>query len=703
MLSGDALGERGIGNAKDLINAVPGLAVTSTGPSSNLSLRGVGSGGGGANTDPTVAFNLDGVNIARQFTTTASFYDLQRVEVLKGPQGTLYGRNATVGAVNVIPNRPSFKSEGSFGLDLGNYRNIGTTGMINVPISDTVAARFAFKTVKRDGFYSNGLNDAKNQAARLGLLFKISPTFSTYFSADYYHDGSKGPSSVFLYPNNTTDRWQDPSNPWLAFTQSPCGTVALCPTYANTSNAAKPAAEVGVRSVVGSDSFTNNDQYVVKNESVANLGFGTLTFIPAFVRSKIHYSSYTSGYQQKVDDDVNQKSAELRLASNGAEKLSWVAGLFYFNEVQDSTFNTLEASGYQILRNPNIENTSYAAFGQSTYAISNSVRLTGGLRYTKEIKDQDGYLTLAGYLCTPAALAVGSVVVAPNPLQPRGGCTVPNVGHLSFQSTDFKAGIEYDLGPDSLLYATVSSGFKAGGFWPGLAPNTYQPEKLRAYSFGSKNRFFSNRVQANVELFYWDYKNQGIGLVSGINPAGVAGRTYNTDGYITGAELGLAWRATSADRFTLDLLLQTGKYKAFPLAAATNIVTSYAEDLPRLNSPHASATASYEHTWYLGNGGSLIANARSHLESSTWLNAGHLPGSARHSYHLSNLSLSYYEPDGKWQVTAYVDNVENVPVVQTGPAGTLSRGVTYRPANNNSMYAALGAPRTYGIRMSTSF
>jgi iron complex outermembrane recepter protein len=705
VLSGDALGEKGISNARDMINAVPGLAVTSTGPSANLSLRGVGSGGGGANTDPTVSFNLDGVNLARQFSTTASLYDLQRVEVLKGPQGTLYGRNATVGAINVVPNRPGFKFEGAVGMDMGNYKNFGTTGMINLPFSNTAALRIAFKSAEHDGYLTNGYNDAKNQAARIGLLLKPNSDLSVYLSADLYHDGSKGPSTVFLFPNNTTDRWQDAGNPWFAYSPPGCGNVRLCPTFGDGASAQGPQiANVKARAVTGSDGYMNNDQAIFKSEIEWKLNASTLTVIPAFVNTKIDYKSNSSGYQQIVLDNVKQKSLEARLASNSEGPWKWVIGGFAFNERQDSTFDTLEAAGYQTLRNPLLDDTSYAAFGQSTYSLTKALRLTGGLRFTKETKEQNGYLILDGFVCTPAALAGGGTVVLPNLQQPTGGCNVPVGGNLSFKSTDYKVGVEYDLAAQSLLYATVSTGFKAGGFWPGLPPNTYKPEKLTAYSFGLKNRLFDNSLQANFELFYWDYKNQGIGLVSGINPAGIAGRIYNTDGFIKGAEMNIVYLLTAEDRLSLDLLLQDGKYKSFPLAASTNIVTSFAADLPRLNSPHGSGTISYEHTWDFASGSNLIFGARSHIESSTWLNASHLNGSARAPYHLSNMTLTYVEPNAKWRVTGYVDNVENEAVVYTGPSGTISRGVLFRPAANpNALYAAISAPRTYGIRVGFDF
>jgi len=716
VIGGEDLGERGIVNAKDLVNAVPGLAITSATPNANLSLRGVGSGGGNAYADPTVAFNLGGVNIARQFTTVSSFYDLQRVEVLKGPQGTLYGRNATVGAMNVLPNVPSFKSEAALGVDLGSYRTFNTTGMVNAPLSDSLALRVAFKTDKHDGYLSNGQNDADNQAARFSLLSKPANDLSLLFSIDYFHMGGRGPGTVFQYPNNSTQQWQDPGNPWLAFSPSGCGNAVLCPTFGNSSlNPAGQQPSVAARSVFSSEAYQNNRQLVAKVEVTKDFGFATLTLLPALVRSTIDFTADGQGFEQKVYNGVKQYSLEARLASNDTKPLKWLIGAYGFSESQDSTGRFLEAAGYQEIRNPNLDDKSAAVFGQATYSVSDTLRATGGLRYTKEKKSQDGYTILDGFTCTAAALAAGASVVAANPEQPIGGCRVPNGGNTSFSSSDYKVGVEYDLGPQSLLYADVSSGFKAGGFWAGLPPNSYKPEKLTAYSLGSKNRFLDNSLQLNLELFYWKYKDQQISVFTGINPAGQTARPFNSDGHITGAEVDLRYQLTANDRLSLNLLHTKGTYKAFPLGTdiLAQVVNNYAADMPRLNTPSISLTAGIEHIWSFDSAADVVFGLRSHYESKSTLSALAvagtpgavltLPGAVRPSYHVSSANLTYVEPRGKWQVTGYVDNIENEAVVYTGTAGTVSRGILYRPANSNALYGALNAPRTYGLRLQSKF
>jgi iron complex outermembrane receptor protein len=716
VLGGDDLGERGIVNVKDIINAVPGIAITSATPNANLSLRGVGSGGGNAYADPTVSFNLGGVNIARQFTTVSSFYDLQRIEILKGPQGTLYGRNATVGALNVVPNLPSSKYAAEVGVDIGNYKTFNTSGMLNSPISDNLAVRIAFKSSKHDGFLTNGYNDADTKAGRLSVLAKPASDLSVLFSADYFDMGGKGPSTVFLYPQNSNDRYQDSGNPWFGFGAPGCGNVILCPNFGNTSaGAANFLPSIAAIPVVGQDGYQNNQQLVTKLEIEKNLGFATLTVIPANVNTKIDFKAYGQGFQQIVTNKVQQNTLEARLASNDAKPWKWLLGAFYFSESQDSTGKFMEPVGYSIIRSPNLDDKSTAVFGQATYSLSDAARVTGGIRATSEKKSQNGFTVLDGFTCTTAAIAAGSTVVLPNPEAPIGGCSVPNGGETSFKSTDYKVGLELDVAPQSLLYVDASSGFKAGGFWAGLPPNSYKPEKLTAYSIGSKNRFMENRLQANLEIFYWKYKDQQISVFTGILPAGQTARPFNSDGYIRGAELDVRFLVTDADRVTLNLLNTSGQYDAFPLGTnvLAQVVNNFAANMPRLNTPRTSLTAGYERTWDLSGGGGLAFAARTHYESDTTLSALAvagtpgavltLPGAIRPAYHVSSLSLSYSEPKGKWQMTGYIDNVENEAVVYTGTAGTISRGIQYRPTNGNSLYAALAAPRTFGVRIQAKF
>ena len=224
VISATELERGGINNVEALLDSVPGLDITRSNINANISLRGLGGGGSTQYADPVVGLNVGGVPLSRSFSAAASMYDLQRVEVLKGPQGTLYGRNATVGAVNLIPNRPVFDTLGSAGVELGDYRDSRINGMFNFKVSDTVAVRVAGSTNKHSGYLSNGYDDANDQAGRISVLVEPNDDVSVLLWADLFHNGSKGPGTVLRY-QNPGQEYVNPSNPWFSFAPTAgCGT-----------------------------------------------------------------------------------------------------------------------------------------------------------------------------------------------------------------------------------------------------------------------------------------------------------------------------------------------------------------------------------------------------------------------------------------------------------------------------------------------
>lgn len=193
-VTGETMTSRGVSQTEDLSRLTAGLQVQpSGGPYTTFAVRGVSQLGGNAFADPTVAVNLGGVYLATPTVIHGLYLDLDRVEILKGPQGTLYGRNATAGAINVIPVRPRFEFEGSLAADVGNYDRFNATGVLNIPISDNVAVRIAGQRVRRDGFMSDGTGDDKGEAVRASFLAEPTDNFSVLISFDWAHQGGKGP------------------------------------------------------------------------------------------------------------------------------------------------------------------------------------------------------------------------------------------------------------------------------------------------------------------------------------------------------------------------------------------------------------------------------------------------------------------------------------------------------------------------------
>src|ERR1700730_17311947 len=211
VLSGAEVLAAGAVSAVDLNTLVPGLQVVSSGPFAMASIRGIGTQQLNSYGDPVVGYTVDGVIHDRSIDATAAFYDIQRIEVLKGPQGTLYGRNATAGAINIITNKPTNTPGATLQLEVGDYSTQNATGSVNVPLTSTLASRVAFQTVNHQGYFTDGYNDADDVAARIQFLYTPSDAFSLLFSADWLHQGGKGPEDEPLPAGS--DR-QNPRNPW---------------------------------------------------------------------------------------------------------------------------------------------------------------------------------------------------------------------------------------------------------------------------------------------------------------------------------------------------------------------------------------------------------------------------------------------------------------------------------------------------------
>lgn len=727
VVSGSDLAKMGITSSKDLAGFIPGFDLSTTSPNANLSLRGLGAGGGNQYTDPVIALNIGGVPISLQYATTASMYDVARVELLKGPQGTLYGRNATVGALNIVPNQPVDRYEGSASVTVGNYGTVNTTGMVNMPLSDTLYSRVAFSTNHHTGYLTNGYDDANDQSGRVSLLYVPNDQLSVLLWADYYNNDSKGPSTIFRYvtPNQ---EFQVPSNPWFAWGPAgSCGNPAFCPSWGDGASQFHPGGDlIGIgahnaaleaRSVMGNDGYLKVSQQIYASQVDYHFSQMTFTFIPAYVVTDVKFHSYMSALDFTENTHAEQTSLEARLASDNNGPLKWQAGVFYFNEA-DSALNTnLEVGGYQIVDTPKLPVESIAGFGEATYSVTDRLRLTAGLRYTQDKKSQAGYTLLDAFFpgqfnSTNCPAAQGGVAVAGpttylNNSYPYGYCVVPNGGNVKEDSLSWKAGVEFDVAKQSLLYANVRTGYKAGGLAPGLPPNTYLPEKLTAYEIGSKNRFLDNRLQANLEVFYWDYKNQQIGLLRAINPAGQSSYPVNVPGYLEGAEMSLDAVVTDNDRVGLDLLYEKGKYYLYPTVIQVGGSLGGLKNYPRVNMPAWNGTVTYMHEFALSNSGLLDFNAEGHFETSTNMRPENstVPGDKRPAFFKLDASLSYVSPDQKWTVSLYGKNLTDAVIYTVGASGTVGNGIFYHSSTNplNMRYAGIGAPRTFGITVSTKF
>ncbi len=575
--TGEELRQVGVLDASSLNKVAPALYVTNTGGANvGYFVRGVGNFANNGFTNPAIAFNIDGVYIGRPSSTIASFLDLDRVEVLKGPQGTLYGRNSTGGAINVIPNKPVLgETSGGLSVGYGNYDAVEATGYGNISLSDNVAARFAGTYTKHDGYFDDGTSSAEEIALRGQVYIEVNDSINARVSGDYAKSQGTGPGlhidGIYGFaPFNPG--FEVPNRVFLALNAPDFSGLHIPSTLEFIADNATTAP--GFQPVEGFIYPGRNDTYWGVNAEVNfDLGFADLVVIPAYRFSELDNQLNGPPFKAAiVQDEAEQFSLEARL-SGDIGKLDWILGGYYFDETVKgvNTFNQ-----FAVGNNNDFDSTteSLAFFARGTFNVTDKFRIVGGIRYTDEsrtfsnigqsftivcldeppagppscpdIPSMPAELTLAeqlaafpaGSLAVPAQAILAQVAANPpgapvvSPLgpfdiimTPGGPVAVPGALFIvtpndligledGDEEITYRAALEYDLTDDNLVYASFENGFRAGGFNTAFGLESYAPEFIDAYTIGAKNRFFNNTLEINIEGFYWEYKDQQLAALT---------------------------------------------------------------------------------------------------------------------------------------------------------------------------------------------
>ncbi|MGE6696460.1 TonB-dependent receptor [Hyphomonas sp. NPDC076900] len=513
-LSSATLEKQRVANVTSLDNLVPGLRIAAADAAANpkIFIRGAGLNDFNPTSSSGVGLYADGVYIGSPLAQYSAFYDLERVEVLRGPQGTLYGRNTTGGAINVIARRPTFSPEGYADLEVGNFGSVEANFGFGGPvIGDKLAFRLAGQYVEDDGYTTNAItgnkvNDAERYALRGSMLYTPDEKTDVLLSLSTFvnRGGAVQPKSRQLFAVDPAAAGADGVCAPAYFRSGLC-TDAL--GFADTD--ADPytvTADVEGRDKV--DLWTA--ALTIDRDLTDTL---TLTSITAYqdVERNAHENTDSSPLQMLEAYYINtqkQFSQELRLASDG-EKLKWVLGAYYMND------ETTSDSAYDILRilrpmfttpeNPTgaspensvvflgypytQETDSYAIFGQADYELAPKLFLTAGLRWSADEKSMD-YATVAEQAVT----------------------VFEYQGSKTFSDWSGKIGLKYDITDTTNIFASYSRGYKSGGFFGGNADSAeqiepYDNETVNAYEIGSKSDLLGARLRMNLSGFYYDYQD----------------------------------------------------------------------------------------------------------------------------------------------------------------------------------------------------
>ncbi|MGR4866573.1 TonB-dependent receptor [Caulobacter sp. LARHSG274] len=643
-VSAESLTKQGSANLQALQGSAPNVEINSSNAATGVAIRGIFSTNDGPQGDPAVAYHIDGVYLGRPQSTGGLIYDIQQVEVLRGPQGTLYGRNATAGAINVISARPIFDYAGAVGAEYGSYNQYGVNGMVNVPFGDKVALRLAMRTLKRDGYAADGKSDDQDSRAYRGqLLVKPTEALSVLLAADYDLRKGVGPAAYKL---------------------------AVAGVDPRSTNLLNPGAHI------------RNKNQGAHAEVNWDLGLATLTVLPAYHELNLD-NLYASDRRIQLNQKAKQHSLEVRLASKPDQTVTWILGAFYWDELQ-SSFQTLLAPPTSVrFGYPTIDAYSRALFGQATWHVTDKLRLTGGLRYTADQKKQNG----ATEVRNPAGILLSRIT---------------NAANSEWEATNWKASAEYQLAERSLIYVTAATGYKGGGNYDGLAPNSYEPEHVTSFEAGSKNRLFDNALQLNVTAFHYKYKDYQASQLGCLNlPAGLpsctaSGRlTYNADkATVYGLELESQWAITANDRLGVVGALTHSEFNDFVLPVTPFSSGGDFSGNPLPKSPRSTLTVDYAHRFDLANGGTVTAAARARFVAKQYLLFDiRSPIIKQDAYGTGDLNLTYEEPGGTWTLTGYANNITD----------ELVKSYAFATSTPGTFYGAYLPPRTYGVRVGARF
>ena len=663
-LQGENIRSFNITDPDDLQTQMPAVQFMTSGLT-NTTIRGVGTYNNQPNMDAAVAWNIDGTYISHHMATPPILYDLERVEVVRGPLGTLYGRNSNGGAINVLTAKPVLEEwHARASVGYGNHDQFDTELMLNVPINEDMAFRVAFANDYADGYMEDGNEGTDNYSARARLLIEPSENFNLIGTVEWSDVDGSGVGLSFCPPFARQQRPVCQPVEW-----KPYQGFGLPGQYNQTGT----QSPIGINP--GWTARENLSAYVEWNYNFSEMTLTSLTNYHYYDREELHVWDFNSYSPIHENSFFTQ---EFRLASTGGSALQWVGGFFASREESDGTerFGTQTVAPaynvFQAISSYGVENglvTSMALFADLTYSVTDVFRLKGGLRYTDEKKELPG--TARQRLNTP------------NPVIVVTGDT------LKTDKFTWLVGFEWDVGAENMVYAKINTGFKSGtvnavpeyiGF-----PTTTTPEEITAYQVGSKNRFLDGRMQLNAEFFFYDYEGYQT-VVNATDPTGffpgVFFPTVNAQkAEFLGGEIESSFAVGENGQFDLALTLLDAEHVEFITPAAN----WSGNDVQR--APPWTVIAAYGHDFPLESGALISGRISSQYVDEHYTRDSNLPGDLQESYTNTSAFLEYRFADSRWSVSGWIRNIEDEDVM----------GVSMGTVARNGWNVFMLQPRMYGF------
>lgn len=680
-VTADALGAGGIQEIRDLALAVPNLSVGDQFGVNRTFIRGIGMTSIDLGADGAVAFLQDGSMIPRPSAQLAGFYDLERVEVLRGPQGTLYGRGATAGVVNMVTKKPTEEIDGYMSLTAGNYSAYTIEGAVGGPIvGDKFMGRIAGRFDKRDGYGENlftrtPVDDRDAYAVRGSLRFRPADSLVIDLVADYFAEDDY--NYAFHYFGTTVV-------PEDGLGHNLLGGRTIFDYYAARGKKADLRNNY-------SDQEAINDRHGTAVTGIADWQFAdgwSLKSVTAwrdfsrYQRDDLDVSDVWMFGQNNYVEDSESWSQDFTVSGTGLGVM-WIAGANYFTEdlhgeVQVPLINLgvlfglppdFFDDGYY-WQNGDVDIEAYGAFVEGKYDFTEQFALTLGARYNYEKRKGSGYFRFDAL-----------------------GVNLPTDKEKNWDKVTPKVLLEYKPGNGGLLYGQYTEGFKSGVINVGSMNPVIDPETVKAFEIGYKQPFADGRASLRAAAFFYDYTDLQVGYV---NEQSVVETVNAASAENKGVEIELIGLLT-------DQL--TGRLSATWLDATyTEFVTGdYRQNFEQVdlsgnnlqNAPEYTVHAALDYRMPLSERGAFVGHVDWSWQDDVYFTEFNNGDAQQDAYGILNLSAGYEGDGGGWSVTGWVRNATDELVY--------SNNIITAPLYGSIRVGSLLPPRTYGVTVSVKF
>ncbi|WP_372784750.1 TonB-dependent receptor [Phenylobacterium sp.] len=693
-LNAETLRTQRVANSGDLVGLAPNLDVKENIPGAQaiVTVRGVGLNDFSSTNNSTVGVYVDDVFLASFAEMDFNLYDLERIEVLKGPQGTLYGRNSTAGAINIISAGPSLAGDsGVVSATAGNFGRYEGEAAVNLVASDQLAFRFSGKAIKQDDGYwtsrtlRSGLGQQDILLGRAQMLWRPTEATTVKLKLEAERNRSSIGSGKF-------------------FGTIPAVVGATCPNFAN------PAV------CTDSHGFTdtNPDPFSVTTGHAApyrvsqtnatlhvdqDLGSVRLSSVTGYIDFKRGFyidadAAPTTDAEFDQNDKVRQFTQELRLAGGMAGRATWLIGAYYsWDRVQTFSPGFLhDLFNTNALITADQKTESRAVFGQVDWTLTPRLKLVTGLRYTDEDRSYVGGTTdLNSFGLSFLCFAVGACALG------APGTHVLSLEDASIHDRNWswRGGLNFKPNDDSLVYGTIARGTKSGGFFNGITTNSfalapYRPEQLTDYEAGVKTRLLDRTLQFEASVFWYDYKDlqtqtfTNVGAVSLIKLGNVGKAT------VKGLDAQVTWLPVRGLTLNAGLGLLDTELGSFSTAGAAGvIIVPKGNKLP--NAPDASFNGQARYEWPVTGDWTAAVQAAAHYSSKVFKESLNTPSLSAGSYWLLDARASLASRAG-WEFAVWGKNLGDERYVTQATDDGLGMG-----------YRVFNAPRTYGVSVTKRF